>query len=362
MELGEFEIWLSGVSRLNLAQRRRALSALSEVESEAARAVEVASTEAKGSHHSGSSQSVPVEARTAEASDPSEVETVAAIVHRKVEIKGCPHCASGKIAAWGHASGLPRYRCKACGKTFNALTKTPMAGLHKKQEWREHAGAMIDGVSVAKAADRCNVHYTAAFRWRHRFLTSLSGDKPKALTGIVEGDETFILESFKGKRSDLPRPPRERGSKAAKRGLSAEQIPVVVVRDRQGATFDAVLPKLNKASMSAALGDVLANADTFCCDGGKSIVACARAAGLPVHVLPAPGGPRPDAPQFHIQNVNGYHGRFKEWMRRFHGVATKNLPNYLGWRRALEALGEGADPKQWILGTVGIGPYQQKSL
>jgi hypothetical protein len=27
---------------------------------------------------------------------------------------------------------------------------------------------------------------------------------PKGLTGIVEGDETFILESFKGKRSGLP--------------------------------------------------------------------------------------------------------------------------------------------------------------
>ncbi len=130
----------------------------------------------------------------------------------------------------------------------------------------------------------------------------------------------------------------------------------------QGATFDAALPKLNRASMAAALGDVLAGAETFCCDGGTSIVALAHGAGLPVHVLPAPGGPRPDAPQCHINNVNGYHGRFKEWTRRFHGVATKNLPNYLGWRRALEALGQQANPKRWILGTVGLGPYQQNSL
>ncbi len=38
---------------------------------------------------------------------------------------------------------------------------------------------------------------------------------------------------------------------------------------------------------------------------------------------------------FHIQNVNAYHGRLKGWMSRFHGVATKYLPNYLGWRRCL---------------------------
>ena len=46
-------------------------------------------------------------------------------------------------------------------------------------------------------------------------------------------------------------------------------------------------------------------------------------------------------------------------MRRFHGVATKNLPNYLGWRRALEAWGDQATPQNWILGAIGIGPYQQ---
>ncbi len=135
-----------------------------------------------------------------------------------------------------------------------------------------------------------------------------------------------------------------------------------MIRDRKGATFDAVLPKLNKASMTAALRGVLAPANTFCCDGGKSIVAFARAEGLPVHVLPAPGGLRPEVPQFHINNVNGYHGWYKEWARRFHGVATKNLPNYLGWRRALEALGSNADPRKWILGTLDLGPYQQKSL
>ena len=142
---------------------------------------------------------------------------------------------------WGHASDVPRYRCKVCKRTFNALTKTPLANLRMKDKWASQTQAMIDGVSTAKAAARCGVHYTTAFRWRHRFLASLAGDKPKGLIGIVEGDETFILESFKGKRSGIPRKPRKRGGKSAKRGLSAEQIPVIVARDRQGATTDAVL-------------------------------------------------------------------------------------------------------------------------
>ena len=43
----------------------------------------------------------------------------------------------------------------------------------------------------------------------------------------------------------------------------------------------------------------------------------------------APGKPAPQAPHLHINNVNAYHGRLKQWLNRFNGVATKNLPNYL---------------------------------
>ena len=39
---------------------------------------------------------------------------------------------------------------------------------------------------------------------------------------------------------------------------------------------------------------------------------------------------------FHIQNLNVYTIRLKTWMKRFNGVATKYLANYLAWRRILE--------------------------
>ena len=34
---------------------------------------------------------------------------------------------------------------------------------------------------------------------------------------------------------------------------------------------------------------------------------------------------------FNIQHINNYHGRLKEFIRKFHGVATKYLNNYLVW-------------------------------
>lgn len=39
---------------------------------------------------------------------------------------------------------------------------------------------------------------------------------------------------------------------------------------------------------------------------------------------------------FHIQHVNVYHKRLKQFMERFQGVATKYLDNYLYWFRYLE--------------------------
>src|SRR3954454_4644544 len=151
-------------------------------------------------------------------------------------------------------------------------------------------------------------------------------------------------------------------SAAAKRGLSAEQIPILVARDRSAATTDAVLPKLNRASITAALEGVVTSDNQLCCDGGKAIVGFARKQDIPCQILPSPGGPRPEAPNLHINNVNGYHGRLKEWLRPFHGVATKYLDHYLGWRRAVEALGAAAQPEAWLRGAVGLGPYQQLTL
>ncbi len=275
---------------------------------------------------------------------------------------GCPHCGGDDIVRWGTANGRPRYRCTACARTLNPLTGTPLAGLHYPERWPDQAQALIAGETIAKAARRCGVDYTTAFRWRHRFLAALNQDKPAHLSGIVEADETFILESFKGKRAGMTRAPRKRGGKSAKCGLSKEQIPVIVARDRSGATIDAVLASLDARCIGLALGAALKGSAELCCDVGTAIKAFARRAGLTMHVLPAPGSPRPEAPEMHINNVNAYHGRLKEWMRRFHGVATINLPSYLSWRRTIEGFGTHQHPNAWIMAAAGLGPYQQHSL
>jgi transposase-like protein len=362
MDNAAFAIWRTDIVLLTATQRSVAFFELASAEANDPidRFDEEDAETARPNEISGAPDAVAPSGASPRVAPAAESDLLSQMGRDRIANFGCPHCGGDSIGLWGRANGMPRYRCKECRKTFSPLTGTPLAGLHHKDRWMDQAQALTSGESIAKAAERCAIDPTTAFRWRHRFLSALNLDKPTSLSGIVEADETFILESFKGKREGLPRPSRERGGKAAKRGLSAEQIPVIVARDRTGATLDAVLPKLDAASLTAALGGVIAPSTDFCCDGGSAITAFARRAKLNVHVLPAPGNPRPEAPEHHINNVNGYHGRLKEWMRRFHGVATKNLASYLSWRRTTEALGAAMAAEDWIMAAAGMGPYRRK--
>jgi hypothetical protein len=103
-----------------------------------------------------------------------------------------------------------------------------------------------------------------------------------------------------------------------------------------GLTADVVLPKLNRVSIATALGGGVTPANQFCCNGGTAIAAFARRARIAAHVLPMPGKPNPKAPDFHLNNVNAYHGRLKQWLRRFMASPPKTYRTTSGgdapWR------------------------------
>ena len=288
--------------------------------------------------------------------NPIERKTAPVIEDRLADDRRCPHCNKLGATRRGFASGLQRYRCCGCGKTFNALTGTPLAGLRKKEKWLGYTEDLQQGTPLKKTADKHSIHVTTAFRWRHRFLKAISNDNATELTGIAEADETYFLLSFKGQRT-LDRPARKRGGKAKKPGLSKEQVPVLIARDRHGETFDQVLSTSSKEELGAALLPILGKDTILCSDGSPAIKAMASEAGISHQAVNLKAGIRVKDGVFHVQNVNSYDSRLKERIRRFKGVATKYLGSYLGWYRFSERHpDESQNPKFWFIGAMGPAP------
>ena len=273
----------------------------------------------------------------------------------------CPHCQCERWHRHGYANDLQRYRCRACRRTFNDLTGTPLARLRLRGKWLDYLQGLRASTPVRAAADGVKVHRNTAFRWRHRFLDRVKEDRPAALHGIVEADEMFILESQKGSRK-LDRPARKRGGAAGRRGISRELDCILVARDRSRQTVDAVTGRgtVSKVQLERHLRPFLDRDVLLVTDANPAYRAFARVHGIAHQAVNVSAGERhrlgPHG-AIHVQNVNAYHGRLREWLAPFHGVASRYLPNYLGWRRMLDG-GKITFADQ--LFRLAIGPIHSK--
>ena len=122
-----------------------------------------------------------------------------------------------------------------------------------------------------------------------------------SLVGIEEVGEIFLLESFKGQRK-LPRAARKRGRIAEKPGLSAEQIPILIARNRAGAHIDAVLPDRSEAAVRPVLESKLSKDDALLCmDGDKALISFAETEGIEYELIIASKGEHLHEKVLHIQ-------------------------------------------------------------
>ncbi len=263
----------------------------------------------------------------------------------------CPHCGCGRRHRCGQANGLQRYRCIACTRSYNALTGTPLARLRHREKWLPYLQCLLDSRTVRDAARRVDVARSTSFRWRHRFISGVRREGAAQLAGMVEVDETYLLESQKGSRK-LNRPARQRGGRAVRRGISRELDCILVARDRARVTHEFVTGRgpVRARQLARHLLPVLRRDVLLISDGARSYGSFAQAANITHEALNVRAGVRARG-AIHLNNVNGWHSRFKTWLRRFNGVASRYLASYTGWQRVLDAA-QLALPAQWL--RVGV--------
>lgn len=166
-----------------------------------------------------------------------------------------------------------------------------------------------------------------------------------------------MLLSYKGSRAwqraeqgrpgaEAPdREARGRGGKATKRGLSHEQVPILVAAS--GAVVSAVLPVDSADAIKAVLDPVLSKDALLVTDGGTALACCATGMKISHEVLNHSAGERVRG-DLHIQTVNSLHERIKTFLRARRG--TKYLDNY---RFHLAGLQHAPTPRACLNAAIG---------
>ncbi len=268
-----------------------------------------------------------------------------------LETRSCPHCFEDRSVLYGKdKNGRQRFRCRGCHRTYNILTGTPMARARKPEKWGQYLGHMSEHRSIRKIIESgIGVNHVTAWRWRHRFLKAAANDNASLLSGVIEADETFFRESFKGsrgwKRDKAPaqRAARQSAWGAIKRGLSFEQVPVLTALDNAGSVYEKVLA--SRSDILPALAGKIAAGSVLCSDGAPAYVRAAVMAGSEhrrviinkaSQQIKVNGKPPRQKGRLGLGHVNAHHGRLKVFINgRCRGVATRYLGNYLGWSRAM---------------------------
>ena len=248
----------------------------------------------------------------------------------------CPRCHQVEVVKFGIRKDTQWYKCKACSKTFSSTTGTFLSWTKKSfYTWKLFFKSMMDGQPIRKAATVCKINRNTAFVWRHKVLDALTqhqNSQPR-MKGIIEADDTYFQLSYKGS-TPKDRESRERGSPASKRGISKEKVCVSCAVDRNGNVFSRVsgLGKPTSESLWDTFKGRLSKHSVVVTD--KDTAYAKYAASVPFEHIQLKSGIERRGP-YHVQNINAYHSRLKHFTRKFKGVSTKYLNNYLVWQNVI---------------------------
>lgn len=255
----------------------------------------------------------------------------------------CPCCNSASYAKNGlrtlkNLSTVQVFICKDCGKKFSIRTNTiaHCAKLSPKV-LDKYLECYLNGLSIRKTAEICEINKTTAFYWRHKINDALQNMmKDVILDGVIEGDETFFNVSYKGNHSSehssfvMPRRPHKRGKSIHKRGLSREKVCVPCLVNRNGLSYAKISNKgrVSSQDLHNVLDGRIKEGSVLVTDVMNSYVNFASENNLDLIQIKGGKGKKGI---YNIQHINSYHSILKSFIERFNGVSSKYLNNYLVW-------------------------------
>ena len=245
----------------------------------------------------------------------------------------CPVCHKrSKMIKKDKQYGKQRYKCKNCNHVFVYDSHTITANMKISNDvFYQIVIDTLNIVPISKTAARLDLPVKTVFFNRHKFLTYLNDYLNKEdikLSGTIEIDETYVLESQKGSKSLNNRKARHRGEPSKYRGLSHEQLCIVTTTDRNGHEINSYVGngKPTTNSINQSLADKITNKSILYTDGAFCYDQLANNSESSLVQLY-------DHQMYnqveHLNTVNYIHSLIKRTIRQYRGVSSKYIQRYL---------------------------------
>ena len=292
-------------------------------------------------------------------------------------VEACPCCGSVSFVRRGRDHlGKQRYKCRDCGRTFGGSSRKIFGSTKlDRATWMKYAECFVDMLTLRDAAAKCGVCLKTSFFMRHRLLEALRKHMPsfQVEPGCgVELDETFLPESFTGNHArstdfKMPRRARKHAGKgyAGKkewqkrpRGTGDNCVCILMGINDSGDVFYEIACRgsLDAETAKTILHGKLADGAVISTDKTKVYNRAIAELDAAVHRSFA-------AADHGINRINNVHSNLKDFLRRFGGVSTRRLDNYLAWFKWRMSFDRDRTPQEaaeLVVKQAAQGTYETK--
>lgn len=293
-----------------------------------------------------------------------------------VEKPDCPYCQAKAnmryIVKKGFHGDVQRFYCKNCKRTFVSTTNTTFARSRKGMDvWKKFIKLTIAGASIRECAEECELSQQTAFTWRHKILNVFKVSQNNIqMAGQIQMDELLIPISYKGnhykgfhsagtnyrfEKNPLPRDPYKRGTDN-KSMSSKDKACVFCMVENGNKGFYATVPGvgfMKNDMLDQTVGKHVRKDKSLVIADQYKVTAKYLERNNYKHMILAANvsdNYKDHKPEIrgkdHLQHVNSMHRFLRHFLKKYCGVSTKYLENYVSLFIWLKNIGANKQKKK----------------
>jgi len=267
----------------------------------------------------------------------------------------CRKCGTTHFVKNGTVKTVQRYKCRTCRSTQFHDANTPLYNLKLKGKWADFVFIMLDkdrSKTCKSISNELDVNIKTAHSWRHKFLSSLNAVNDLELVEESELDEVYFPFTVKGvigkEKYEVYVAPDHVDNIESKLRIEEKEMEeqkyqsIFMCIHNRNSDFDFVPIKnlkkgiVSEVDLTRVMSDFNLSGKTVITDSEPSMKLFLSKIDDVNHLTFKSSDIKKGISverNIHNNNINNTIMLLREWIKKFHGVSTKFLWNYLKWFR-----------------------------